>query len=375
MDKKATSFIQDYAVHKKHLDVRQCMVLAQKEAGKSFASQVREIYKLTRGDGKLAAEDYYYYRLYDDKNYPFAEKQRFLSEKVHQGMIEQCCDPHWWAAADDKFLAYTLLAGCGAPVPETRAIFTKTARSFGRVQRLGSDADVAGFLKSQGDYPLFAKPLAGIGSFGAYLIEGQSRDELQLYGGATLPIGDFIGQLDAEQGYLFQSVLRPHPDLRKFGAVVSTVRVIVIVEADQPRILHTVWKIPTGKNYADNFWRDGNLIAAVNSRTGTVERVVKGAGPWLQTISEHPDTNAPLIGTVLPDWQKLIDLCLNCAGIFSQIRYQSWDIAMCPEGPVIVEVNTGSAFNLSQLAKGEGFLTEQFCEFLSNCGYKLKSRH
>jgi hypothetical protein len=45
---------------------------------------------------------------------------------------------------------------------------------------------------------------------------------------------------------------------------------------------------------------------------------------------------------------------------------------MCPQGPVVVEVNTGSAFNLSQVAKGEGFLTERFGAFLQRNGFPVK---
>ena len=33
-----------------------------------------------------------------------------------------------------------------------------------------------------------------------------------------------------------------------------------------------------------------------------------------------------------------------------------------------------SAFNLSQLAEGKGFLTDEFLEFLRDCGCKLKQR-
>lgn len=106
------------------------------------------------------------------------------------------------------------------------------------------------------------------------------------------------------------------------------------------------------------------MLGAVNSQTGRVERVVQGSGFELAELTVHPDTGALLHGLTLPDWDKAVALCLKYARVFHKIRYQSWDIALCPEGPVIVEVNTGSAFDLSQLATGEGFLTDRFREFL-----------
>ena len=59
--------------------------------------------------------------------------------------------------------------------------------------------------------------------------------------------------------------------------------------------------------------------------------------------------------------------------VFDKLRYQSWDIAICPDGPMVVEVNAGSAFNLSQLAAGRGILTDRFRAFLERCGYFEKA--
>ena len=375
MSQAETQFKQDYRSSKKALDVGACMQHARNKFGKSLFSQIREIYSLSRADGKLNSQEYYYFNLYDDRKFPFGEKVRFLSDRIHGAVIRKCCDVHWWATADDKFIAYTLLEACGAPIPRTRAVFCRTPRSFGRLRKLADAEQLAAFLANPDHYPLFAKPIEGIGSFGAYLLRGYAGGELQLHDGSTMPIADFIAKLDADQGYLLQEALEPHPSLRQFGEYASTVRVIVIIDQGRPEILHTVWKIPANNNFADNFWRDKNLLAAIDPKTGTVERAIRGVGPALEEIETHPDTGARLKGFVLPDWRRLVDLCLESAGIFSQIRYQSWDIAMCPEGPVVIEVNTGSAFNLSQLAEGKGFLDERFGAFLKNNGYNLKLRH
>ena len=156
--------------------------------------------------------------------------------------------------------------------------------------------------------------------------------------------------------------------------MVSTVRVIIIIDQGRPEIIQTVWKIPASGNIADNFWRSGNMLAAVDMTTGVVERAVRGIGPDLEVLDDHPDTGQPLKGFQLPDWDQALALCLEFAMAFHKLRYQSWDIALCPDGPVFVEVNTGSAFNLSQLATGKGFLTDRFRAFLESCGYRNKKR-
>ena len=228
------------------------------------------------------------------------------------------------------------------------------------------------FLTVDAQYPLFAKPIGGVASFGAFSVNGfdASSKVLALVGCENLPLDEFVRHMHHGDGYLFQSRLRPHSVLQATcGDTVSTVRVILIIEENQPEIIETVWKIPTGANVADNFWRTGNMLAAVDGDTGQVQRVVRGYGPNLEELDDHPDSGKPLKGLVLPNWDNLRALCLEFAMVFDKLRYQSWDIAICPDGPVMVEVNAGSAFNLSQLATGRGILTDRFRAFLERCGY------
>ena len=44
---------------------------------------------------------------------------------------------------------------------------------------------------------------------------------------------------------------------------------------------------------------------------------------------------------------------------------------MAADGPVVLEANLGSAFNLMQLAHGKGILNDDFLEFLYQQGFKL----
>ena len=95
-------------------------------------AQIREIFSLGMGDGRIVPHDYFYYRLYDDSLYPQDEKKRFLSESVSHRMLLKCCNVHWWAAADDKYLAAAILRGYGIAVPETQAVFSRSARPYSR---------------------------------------------------------------------------------------------------------------------------------------------------------------------------------------------------------------------------------------------------
>jgi hypothetical protein len=354
----------------KPINIGACMTFARTKLGKSFGSQVKDMFVLSRGRGKLRPVDYYYYGLYDDGRHDMAAKKRFISDEAHTRVIRRCCDIRYWGLGDDKLVAYTMLEGFGAPIPNTQAVYHRY-RAFAGVPTLKSPEDLAGFLKGGARYPLFVKPSGGVQSVGVASINAfdAASGNLVLADGETIAVEDFaehVGPPDAD-GQILQDRLATHPRLMEMcGDRVSTVRVMLILGDEGPEILATVWKITVGENIADNFWRPGNMLAAIDPESGRVTRVVEGVGPEQVEVEVHPDTHETLLGITLPDWERVKRLCMDCAVIFPQVRFQSWDIALCPDGPVIVEVNTGAAFSLSQVATGEGFLSDRFCQFLDS---------
>jgi hypothetical protein len=353
---------------KAKLNIAGCLKHVRTETGKSYFAQFREMLALSLGFGKLAPYDYFYYQLYDDRKFSAEAKRRFVSEAVHERIIRKCCDTHWWGMADDKLVAYALLRSFGVRVPETYAVFHPGTRNCGYAPTFRTPDALADFLRREARYPFFAKPIGGIASYGAWLVDhlDSTNDALVLGDGERIAVTAFVREIadGGPDGYVMEELLKPHPLLEEVcGKHVSTVRLVVIIR-DAPEILRTVWKIPAGTNIADNFWRRGNLLAAVDVESGTVTRCIQGVGPALSEVEAHPDTGKAIRGLALPHWEKLKRLCLDSAAIYSKLRYQSWDIALCPEGPVVVEVNTGGAFLLPQVATGEGILDERFGGFL-----------
>ncbi len=359
-----------------HLNIAECMRFAREKKGKSIAAQVMEIFSLSGGLNKISPQDYYYYRLYDDSLYDKAAKKRFLSDRAHTGIIRRCCNLHWWGLGNDKLLAYTLLKGFGAPLPEIYAVF-HPFRVYAGAAACRTLEDLVHFLKTDARYPFFAKPAGGVQSVGVSSVDAYEADtdSLILSDGRRIGVGEYANHIDRheEDGYIIQERLLPHPVLKEaIGDRVTTIRVLVIVEDSGPAILQTVWKITTGDNIADNLWRQGNMVAAVDAGSGEVTRVIQGFGPQQVERDEHPDTGKTLTGLVLPDWEKLKALCLECAALLPRLQFQSWDVALCPDGPVIIEANTGSAFNLPQVATGEGFLSERFEAFMKAAGERRR---
>ena len=88
-------------------------------------------------------------------------------------------------------------------------------------------------------------------------------------------------------------------------------------------------------------------------------------------MERHPDTGAVILGNLVPQWERVTALCMRTASLFPGLTMQAWDIAVCPEGPIVIEANVGGDFNLPQLAAGAGLLDERFERFLRE-GYYVR---
>jgi hypothetical protein len=358
----------DTSKDEKPIDIARCMKLVQQRHGKKLSAQISEIAKLSLGAGKLHPEEYYYYGLYDDSRFTFEAKRQFAGKRAQNRIHTNSTDWTWGAVAHDKLAFYGLLAGLGFPIPRIYALY-HGYRTFGAVPALNTARELAEFLRREMPYPFFSKPVTGMYSVGVASVEAfdAATDSLILPNGATVAVESYVADIAPfyRDGYLFQDRLAPHAHLKAIcGDCISTARIMVRLADNGPEITHAVWKIPAGKNVADNFWRAGNMLGSVDIASGRVERVIRGVGPDQEAIEKNPDTMKPMIGITLPDWDQLTSLCLSAAKAFPGLQIQAWDIAMSRAGPVILEVNIGGDFNLPQLASGNGLLSNDYRSFL-----------
>lgn len=351
------------------IDIARAMRHAMTQYGKSAFAQLSDIWRLRFGPGKLQPKEYYYYRLYDDDSFSPEEKRRFLGKSKWDRVYRTCNQLDWWALAHDKLAYYALLRGQDLPAPKNRALFHKY-RQCGDLPTLTSKTLLADYLRTTMVYPVFAKPVTGIRSAGVSSLKSYLADDdtLLLFDGRTVSVGDYVQEVEAysDDGYLFQEPLHPHETIAALsGGRLTTMRLIVGLEADGPSLMHALWKVPVGVNPADNFWRPGNLLGALDPDTGCVRRIISGVGPDQQEVSCHPDTEEKLLDVTLPDWTEAVAVCLKAATMFPGLRLQAWDVALTDRGPVLLEVNIGGDFNLPQLALAAGIMSNTFEDFLA----------
>ncbi len=153
--------------------------------------------------------------------------------------------------------------------------------------------------------------------------------------------------------YLVQRVIVQHPILSSMAAAsVNTVRIDTYLDGDTVHFNTAVLRVGNGVACTDN-WASGGLIVDVDLSSGILRGHGKSKSKFgKREFGAHPVTQARFDGVALPYWQELKLLVQSAARAMVPLRSLGWDVALTPDGPLIVEVNHDYDLFLSQYASG-----------------------
>jgi len=340
---------------------------ASSVSGKTKQQLTKEIIECSRWPGKITRSEYFTYRLYE-KN--AAEQKEFISEWMHIPIHEFCQDSKWTPITEDKIETINTLTEEGIPTVQNYAVLDKSNNQYKNQTVLRSHDDLVDFLQ-QCPLPIFCKPVGLLASFGVFKITAVSEDAVQLGDKAESPISELFN-LMGNVPYLLQPVIQNHYKIKEFATAAATIRTMNFI-SNNVKLVHCILKIPVRDNIADNAWRDGNLVAEINTDTGIIERIVEGTGAEQLQHSAHPILGNQLEGIQLPHWNAMLELNKQTADMFSAIKYLTLDLAITDNGPITVEVNSGGSFTLPQVASGKGFLNDENKDFFESCGVNFET--
>lgn len=319
--------------------------------------------------GKLTFPEYVRLGVFHKDRFTPEERNLLISNEQHWP-IAHACNPQGWAdAAEDKALADVILRGGGVAVPETLGVIDKSARVYPGQRQVRSETELRALLADAGDTRLFCKITGGMVSFGAFRIDGHDHSHIHCHGHPPMTYEAFLEEVIADQAYLVQRELVNHAALDPYASALATVRMVNLRDDNGLTVPFAAIKLPQGANIADAFWREGNLACDIDVQTGRIQRVAV-RGLELSYLDDHP-VSPGLMGLELPYWSELCALNERASAVYAPIRYQSTDIAITPDGPVIVELNYGGGFDLPQYASGRGMLTPEVLSFFASHGIDL----
>ncbi|NNK77821.1 MAG: hypothetical protein HKP40_03825 [Litoreibacter sp.] len=366
MAKVAESTILLGAPPRAAVPVASSIAAVAKSSGVSPLKQFREILSLHYGSPKLSAQEYYACQVYRAELTP-EEKRQFVGSKSGAALNRRLSPEKLVqtpAFFDDKVLYSALLRQLGVATADTQAVVSRD-RWFGNIETLRSDAEIEEFLLNRAVYPVFAKPEGPSMGRGSALLSDMDpkRGVVILGNGQTAEIHALAAEIfdNFSEGYLFQSAVEQNGELTEIaGPVLGTLRVVTVIENDWPRVLYALWKIPAPGAMSDNSWQSGSMTAALDVETGQIRQVRRGAGLNVEAVEWHPVSDARFPGFQIPFWIEIEDLTTRAHAMFPLFGLLGFDIAVTPDGPMVVKCSENPSHMLYQLANGEGVMNEKF---------------
>ena len=232
---------------------------------------------------------------------------------------------------------------------------------------------LADYLETPSSLPVYVKPSFGGYGVGNALVAGFSEGNLILGDGSSVDLHKFCQSLDERGGlgWILQEPLFSQSRIAELcGNKLSGVRVHSFMSNDGPCLTQAIWKINAGIEDCDNFrdGKSGNLAAALDIDTGEVTRVISGIGLEQRVNVPHPRTGAQLVGFHIPFWKEIKSLVCEAHLAFPGFICPGWDIAVCEDGPKILEINFFGDIDLPQRAYGRGFMDETFLSLMRDRG-------
>ena len=353
----------------------EAMRYVRQKYGVSYGQQVKEIFMLRN---QLEPHRYYYYRLYDP-SLTWDEKRKFVGHIMQEAMMLACNPFSWWQALQDKLASSALLRANEIPVPKILAVAHSKRRDNAALHFDNADA-AADWLLNEAPIPCFGKLIDSSKGDRSFALLGREDGKAVMGGDEKFDhagLSALVADMMEHTGLLVQEKLRQHDDIVKMvGPHIASVRVIVLYKKDGPKVWSCGWRIPTGDHVADNFSKEGNLFANVDIETGQIKDVIKMINDYdIEFVQDHPDTKKQLTGFVLPLWNDVIETTLKASHVYANVGLQAWDVAVTPEGAVILEVNPGGNLDNPQKLEKTGLWQGEIKSFVQECYQEHRNKH
>ena len=265
---------------------------------------------------------YYHYELYRP------EQRALVDDYIHQYEASSLlpylnryqCHP----AIDDKAAFAHFCTQAGLPTVPILAI--------------GKAGRVTWYAETQPD--LFLKPSIGARGEGAqrWQLTGERYQASQGDSFAQSELTARLAKLSQTQAYLVQPCLANHPAIAELSpGALATVRFVTGRTPDGTiELIAATFKMA----WRPSIINTHGLNSPVDLTTGQLGRAYR-YHPICTGFAQHPITAAPLVERRLPDWSAALALAQQAHRHFPAYVFLGWDVALTPQGPLLLEGNAG----------------------------------
>lgn len=217
---------------------------------------------------------------------------------------------------------------------------------------------------------LFIKTQRGSGGTGAEAwLYGPDERYRSLLDDECIGQSELLKRIKArDQDVVIQTRLLNHDAIRDLSnGALTTVRVLTLLdETGTYEATHAGLRMAIGANRLVDNSHAGGIIAAVDMKSGRLSSATDiGLRPTIGWCAHHPDTGAVIEGRILPYWPETVALACRAHAVFAPRVIVGWDIAITPNGPVLIEGNGAPGIDLLQRAYREPLGNSRAGELIS----------
>ncbi|MCQ2283065.1 MAG: hypothetical protein MJZ99_10665 [Bacteroidales bacterium] len=211
-------------------------------------------------------------------------------------------------------------------------------REVYKVKSLSSDLEgLRDFVSRHPRY--IVKPVGGTSSGDIYMAEGMDLAPLQKI------LDKYKGGAIAEE-----LIVQGEPLATIYSGSVNTIRVASMLVNGEPQIIGAAIRFGRGGAFIDNA-SQGGVAGAIDLDTGIVTHVCDKLG---HTFVVHPDTQKPIVGLQIPEWESAKQMVKEMSTVIPTCRYVGWDLAYSTNGWVMVEGNSLGQMGVLQIPTQKG---------------------
>ncbi|MFO7952528.1 MAG: sugar-transfer associated ATP-grasp domain-containing protein [Bacillota bacterium] len=249
---------------------------------------------------------------------------------------------------------------------------------------LRNEDDLRAWLAHKRLKQFFIKPCGGKKGTGVIAISDVQSSEnsnhlLTDTRGKTWSVEELCRQLhqghgqSAFPGYVIEEKIEQDPFLSQINpSSVNTCRILTLALPDNTvAVLCAAFRFGRAGSPVDS-WSQGGIAFSVDVSTGMLK---KGAfhPDWGSTdlVTNHPDSNIKLTGTIVPHWEEIKDLVRKAASVTPGIKSIGWDVTISRKRPVLIEGNSYWSPLIFQGLDG-GFLNNQFRNYFKQYKFNIR---
>lgn len=355
--------------------------------GKEYKSVLRQIWENVMLILRIQLEpnEYFMFRFHE-KDRKMGMVVNYLNSAQFSREVDPILNPpEWHYILNDKLIFNTYFRHHGLPVAHQYGFYNKDFGFLAAGGKLTSRADLLDFLLKEKPAGLVLKPPDTFGGFGILVFDNiEYNDEIVFHAsnGDAVTFSELSDRIDSSlenerniKGFVLEKRIEQHPVLGKiYPHSVNSLRIITYLTKDNhPKIFRTRMRLGRKGNLVDNV-SQGGISASINKESGVIINGLSLTAGEDSSFTEHPDTGVRFTGVKVPHWNRVLELCRKAASTMPLQRFVGWDIAVGPEGPVLIEGNSSGVEVAYDQLGNKGFMTDEFKTDMLEYGIRFPDR-